>query len=124
MSAIINSTRFSFTGYLRGYAERTVAGNQYHLANLELRQEGWVIERGLSTLPIYLRRLTLAALLDAGAAWDGNLTGSQTRVAVGGALRLDAFFGYFVPGTFELGYARGLVNGGIDETWLLLTGSL
>lgn len=124
VSAIINSTRFSFTGYLRGYAERTVAGNQYHLANLELRQEGWVIERGLSTLPIYLRRLTLAALLDAGAAWDGNLTGSQTRVAVGGALRLDAFFGYFVPGTFELGYARGLVNGGIDETWLLLTGSL
>ena len=46
------------------------------------------------------------------------------RTSVGAALRLDAFFGYFVPGTFEIGYARGLMAGGKNETWLLLTGSL
>ena len=40
------------------------------------------------------------------------------------ALRLDAFFGYFVPGTFEVGYARGLIERGTNETWFLLTGSL
>ena len=51
-------------------------------------------------------------------------TREHGRVSLGGALRLDAFFGYFVPGTFELGYARGLTSQGINETWFLLTGSL
>jgi hypothetical protein len=46
------------------------------------------------------------------------------RWSMGGALRLDAFFGFFVPGTFEIGYSRGLLVNGINETWFLLTGSL
>ena len=51
-------------------------------------------------------------------------TSQDLRWSVGGALRLDAYFGYYVPGTFEIGYAHGLIQGGIDETWFLLTGSL
>jgi hypothetical protein len=33
-------------------------------------------------------------------------------------------FGYFIPGTMDIGYARGLTSGGIGEYWLLLTGTL
>ena len=29
-----------------------------------------------------------------------------------------------VPGTFELGYSRGLVNGGTGTNWFLLTGTI
>ena len=105
---------------------RTVAGNQYHLLNLEYRQELWQIEHGLATLPIYLRRLHIAAMLATSAPRSTRTfdASRDLRSSVGGALRLDAFFGYFVPGTFEIGYAHGLIDGGIDETWFLLTGSL
>jgi hypothetical protein len=122
--SIVQSTRASATGYLRGFPARTVVGNQYHLLNLEYRQELWRIERGLGTLPIYLRRLHLAALGDVGTAFDSSFDTSRLRASTGAALRLDAFFGYFVPGTFEFGVARGLTTGGVTESWMLLTGSL
>ena len=124
-NSIVNSTRASPFGYLRGYPSRTVFGNTYDLLNLEYRQELWEIEHGLGTLPVYIRRLHIAALTDAGTAFDSGFDANRNlRVAIGAALRLDAFFGYFVPGTFEIGYAHGLTPGGIGETWLLLTGSL
>lgn len=122
--AVVDSTRAGFTGYLRGYEPRAITGNTFHLANLEYRQELWRIERGLATLPLYVRRLQLALLGDAGTAYDGGFEWRSVRTSAGGALRLDAYFGYFMPGTFELGYARGLNEGGVHETWLLLTGSL
>ena len=113
------------TGYLRGYPARTVAGNQYHLLNLEYRQELLQIERGLATLPFYLRRVHMALLSDVGTAFDDTFVASRDlRVSVGAALRVDAYFGYFVPGTFELGWSRGLTEGGVNETWFLMTGSL
>ncbi|HET7500317.1 MAG TPA: hypothetical protein VFK02_04915, partial [Kofleriaceae bacterium] len=123
--SIVNSTRSAVSGYLRGYPSRVISGNQYDLLNLEYRQELLPIERGLLTLPIYLRRLDLAVLGDAGVAFDTTFdAASNLRTSLGAALRLDAFFGYYVPGTFELGYSRGLMRDGINETWLLLTGSL
>lgn len=123
--SIIETTRAGVTGYLRGYPARTVFGNQFHLLNLEYRQELFQIEKGISTLPIYIRRVSMAALADAATAFDGEFSVDQhLRYSAGGALRLDAFFGYFVPGTFEIGYSRGLTKQGIDEVWFLLTGSL
>ncbi len=123
--SVIDSIRVGVTGYLRGYEPRTVQGNQFHLLNLEYRQELLQIERGIGTLPIYFRRISIAALSDLGTAFETELDVDRNlRASVGGALRLDAFFGYFVPGTFEVGYSHGLTTGGIGETWLLLTGSL
>jgi hypothetical protein len=123
--SIIESTRAGSTGYLRGYPQRTVFGNQFHLLNLEYRQELVQIERGLATLPVYFRRITVAALGDAATAFDNQFSVERNlRYSLGGALRVDAFFGYFVPGTFEIGYSRGLTKEGIDEVWFLLTGSL
>ncbi|MGE5182750.1 MAG: hypothetical protein ACM31C_11835 [Acidobacteriota bacterium] len=123
--SVVNSTRAAAIGYLHGYPARTLVGNQYHLLNLEYRQELWEVEHGISSLPIYFRRVHLALMTDLATAFDRELdVHNDVRLALGAALRLDAFFGYFVPGTFELGYARGVVQGGVDETWFLLTGSL
>ncbi len=122
--SILDSARFGNTGYLRGYPPRTVAGAQFHLLNVEYRHELLSVERGLSTLPAFLKRVHLAGLLDAGTAFDGAPSRDALRLSVGGALRVDAFFGYYVPGTFELGYARGLLADGLGETWFLLTGTL
>jgi hypothetical protein len=123
--SVVDSIRAGVTGYLRGYETRTVTGNQFHLLNLEYRQELFQIEHGISTLPIYFRRVTFAALSDIGTAFETQFEPDRNlRSSIGGALRLDAFFGYFVPGTFEIGYARGLTKDGIGEGWFLLTGSL
>ena len=122
--SIVDSSRASSIGYLRGYPIREIVGNQFQLANFELRREAFRIEHGLATLPIYLRRVHIAALADVGTAYDTRFQMSQLRKSVGGAVRLDAFFGYFVPGTFELGAARGLDKDGITEMWFLLTGTL
>jgi hypothetical protein len=124
-NSVVNSIRTGVSGYLRGYGPRTVAGNQFHLLNMEYRQELYWVERGLATLPVYFRRLHFAILADAGTAFDEEFDFKRDmRVSLGGALRLDAFFGYFVPGTFEIGYSRGLTSEGINETWFLLTGSI
>jgi Tol biopolymer transport system component len=123
--SIVNSARSSSIGYLHGYPTRAVSGNQYHLANIEYRQELWRIEHGLGTLPIYIRRLHFGILSDVATAYDSSFDAAKNvRWSMGGALRLDAFFGFFVPGTFEIGYSRGLLVNGINETWFLLTGSL
>ncbi len=120
-TAIIQSQRTSNTGRLRGYEARVVVGDRFHLVNVEYRQRLWLVERGLATIPVYLRRVHLAGFADAGVAYDGDLGDADLKYSLGGALRVDAVFGYFVPGSFELGYARGLADQGIDETWLLLT---
>jgi hypothetical protein len=123
--AIIESTRVGVIGYLRGYEPRAVTGNQFHLLNVEYRRELWSIERGLATLPVYVRRLHLGVLADLGTAFDTTFQPDRNfKKALGGALRLDAFFGHFIPGTFEAGISRGLDTGGITESWFLLTGSL
>jgi len=125
VQSIIDSTRAGVTGYLRGYPSRTVFGNQFHLLNLEYRQEVLRLEHGLQTLPIYFRRVTIAGLSDLATAFDTTFQYDRDlRASLGGAIRVDAFFGYFVPGTFELGYSHGLTKDGVGETWFLLTGSL
>jgi hypothetical protein len=126
VQAIVNSTRSAPIGYLHGFKPRAIAGNQYHLINMEYRQEVWQIEHGLETLPLYIRRLQVAAQSDVGAAFDTTFDPSKhLRASVGGALRLDAYFGNYVPGTFEVGYSHGVYGAGaISETWLLLGGSL
>ena len=122
--SVIDSTRFSPTGYLRGYPQRAVAGNTFHLANVEYRHRLIDLEQGASTLPVYVRRLHVALLLDAGTAYDDTFEVEDVRWSVGGAVRLDAFFGYYMPGAFEVGYSRGLTDNGVGETWFLLTTSL
>ncbi|HKE18252.1 MAG TPA: DPP IV N-terminal domain-containing protein [Kofleriaceae bacterium] len=122
--SLVDNVRVGSTGYLRGYPSRAAVGQQYHLANIELRQDLWTIERGIATLPVYLRRVHAAALFDAGDAFDGAIDPSAFKASVGGALRLDFTVGYGLPGSVDLGYARGLTSGGSHETWLLLTGTL
>jgi hypothetical protein len=124
VSAVIDSTRVGNTGFLRGYPARTVTGNQFHLLNVEYRHELYNIDRGLGTLPGFFKRVHVAGLVDTGTAFDRDPAWDRVRLSVGGVLRVDAFFGFFVPGTFELGYARGLTEGGINETWFTLAGTI
>jgi Tol biopolymer transport system component len=122
--AIIDSTRIGNTGFLRGYPSRTIDGNQFHLLNVEYRHELYNIERGLGTLPAYFKRVHAAGLIDAGAAFDDDPAWDDSRISAGAAVRVDTLFGFFVSGSFEVGYMRGLTDDGVNELWLHLTGIL
>jgi hypothetical protein len=122
--AIREQLRSGGTGYLRGYEPRSVFGRQFHLLNTEYRQILFHVERGFGTLPLYVRRVHLAGLFDAGDAFDDGLDLGDFKASVGGSLRFDLVFGYSAPGTVDIGYARGLTDDGTDELWLLLTSTL
>ena len=121
VQSIRDSTRASGTAVLRGFPPGTSHGRQFHLANLEYRIPIFDVEEGLGFVPVYLRRLHFAALSDVGNAFDGPFHPSDLKVALGAALRLDIVFGFFAGGSFELGYARGLTEGGLGEWWFLLS---
>ncbi len=124
IDSVVNTIRRSPTGYLRGFGNGIARGAHFHLANLELRRELITVEKGIGSLPLYLRRLHVAALFDVGNTWRETVDATDLRAALGGALRLDAVFGYFSSGSFDLGIARGFGEGSETEMWFLLTSTL
>ena len=100
------------TGFvLRGYKPLQFAGTNYGLMNLEYRFPIAYVDRGLSTLPGFLRTLSGTAFLD----WGGTYNVLDLRdpweafhVGVGAELRLDLALIYADDSQFRFGLARGL----------------
>lgn len=106
--------------YLRGYAPGSFFGNQFHLLNVEYRFPVISLETGLGSLPLYFNYVHAAAFVDVGNAFFGDFKPKDLNVGVGAQLLLEFHIGYFVPLTFQLGYARGLMEDGSDEFIALL----
>jgi hypothetical protein len=124
VSSVLDNTRAGNTGFLRGYEPGAVVGRQFHLANIEYRQELWNIESGPATLPFFVRKLHIAGLFDLGNAFNEEIDPADFKSSLGVSLRLDMLLGYFIPGALDIGYARGLNEGGIHEWWVLMTGTI
>jgi hypothetical protein len=118
--AIVDSSRVS-TSVLRGYEPGKYRGRQFHLLNAEYRVRFGDLEEGQGTLPFFFKRMHAAVLVDAGFASDQDFAWDLVRPTLGAALRLDAIFGWYEGGTFELGWAKGLAADGRHELWFLLT---
>ena len=103
---------------LRGYPPVIVAGRSYALGNLEYRFPIVNIDRGPSTLPIFLNRISGNVFLDYGSAFD-LLDTAQFKTGTGAELWFDSTLGYIASFTFRLGYARGLSSGGIDKVYFV-----
>jgi hypothetical protein len=109
---------------LRGYPPGSFSGSKYLLQNIEYRIPLANPDIGLSTLPVYLRRIDGALFLDYGGAFNeldfeqielfskGALIHSpQLQTALGAELWLGATFAYAVDVHFRFGYAYGLSHG-------------
>ncbi len=103
---------------LRGYPVVAEQGAYYALFNAEYRFPIANIDRGPSTLPVFLNRISGAAFVDWGSAFDSSAT-AQFKTGVGGELWFDMNLGYVLGFTFRAGYARGLASGGIDKTYFI-----
>jgi hypothetical protein len=103
---------------LRGYPVVAEAGNYMALFNAEYRFPILNVDRGLSTLPIFLNRISGSAFVDYGSAFN-DAASAEFKTGVGGELWFDFTLGYILGFTFRAGYAKGLASGGIDKTYFV-----
>ncbi len=105
---------------LRGYPTVAEAGRSYALMNAEYRFPIWNIDRGPSTLPFFLNRVSGTVFVDYGSAFDDAYV-AKFKTGTGAELWNDFTIGYIQSFTFRLGYARGLASGGVDKTYFVAT---
>ncbi|RYZ60487.1 MAG: hypothetical protein EOP08_14690, partial [Proteobacteria bacterium] len=103
---------------LRGYDPVVVYGSQYALANAEYRFPILNIDRGLSTLPLFINRISGNLFFDYGSAFD-DVRGAKLKSGTGAEAWFDVILGYNLAMTFRLGYARGLASLGKDQVYFL-----
>jgi len=97
---------------LRGYPDDAFVGRSYLAANLELRVPLVHPQRGLRSLPLFVRHLHAAAFADVGHAWSGAFRAGELKTGVGIALGADLHVSHALPVTFTAGVARGLAEKG------------
>lgn len=103
---------------LRGYAPSQFVGSRYLLGNAEYRAPLWFADRGLSTLPVFLRSLSGVLFVDYGGAFsalDPDHPLDSLQLGLGGELWLELTFGYFSTGNIRLGYARGTDSSALSD---------
>ena len=103
---------------LRGYPVVSEAGNYYGLFNAEYRFPIVNIDRGPSTLPIFLNRISGNAYVDTGGAFS-DPTQVHILTGVGGELWFDVMLGYVLSFEFRAGLARGLADLGTTKTYFV-----
>ena len=90
---------------LRGYPAFSIAGNQYHLINAEYRFPIVDVDRGYSTLPVFLGRISGNFFADYGGAFDQldqTKWTEQFHLGVGGELWVDLTLGLLPYGPVSL----------------------
>lgn len=111
---------------LRGYPEGKFPGQKLLSGSLEYRFPLLWVERGVLTLPFFLRNLQGNLFADFGNAWDANEVPPlrDFKIGVGGELgtRFDLGYG-FVGILLKIGYAKGLSEGGKEQIYLALGSS-
>jgi len=96
---------------LRGYAPGQFIGTSYNLLNVEYRFPLLYADRGLSTLPVFLRTLSGVLFFDYGGAYnkvDPNDLFDQFHGSIGAELWVDAITAYFLQSNLRLGIAHPL----------------
>ncbi|MCC6213961.1 MAG: PD40 domain-containing protein [Polyangiaceae bacterium] len=114
---------------LRGYEPAQFVGSSYGLAKGEWRFPLAYVDRGVSTLPAFLRTVSGAFFVDWGGAFDRidlEEPLESFHTGVGAELWLDLVFGYYAPGNLRLGAARGLDSDAAAgwQTYLVVAGAL
>jgi WD40-like Beta Propeller Repeat/Omp85 superfamily domain len=105
---------------LRGYEPNKVSGSTYVLQNIEYRFPIAKPDRGLSSLPLYLRRIDGNVFVDYGGAFDqfdwktlgffenrSIINSKDLHTSAGLEVWIGMTLGYYIDAQFRLGYARG-----------------
>jgi len=124
IQSFLRRSAFGEAGALRGFSPGALRGTYYLVLNSEYRVPLVDVERGLSALPGFLRRITAVPFLDYGGAWDGLLTRQKLRFGAGASLVFSFSLGYRETIDLFLTYAHGFdPKAGIDALRLLVARS-
>jgi outer membrane protein assembly factor BamA len=105
---------------LRGYPPGALSGNAFALGSLEYRFPIAVLDQGIDTLPVYLRRVHGAAFADAAAVADEPFHFGRPRAAAGVEVRVEVTLGYSLGAVMRVGVARGFNEGGVTQPYVTL----
>jgi hypothetical protein len=103
---------------LRGYPVFAESGSNYALFNAEYRFPIVNVDRGLSTLPVFLNRVTGAAFVDYGSAFN-DATTAAFKTGTGAELWFEFSLAYTLDFLFRAGYARGWASEGVDKLYFV-----
>jgi Tol biopolymer transport system component len=92
-------------GLIRGLDEDDLLGTRAAVINADYRFKIAHVERGIGTLPFFLRAVHAAVFVDAGHAWSGRFRSSDIRYSAGAEVSIDTILGYFAPLTLAAGGA-------------------
>ena len=105
---------------LRGYPDDAFTGRHVISGNVEYRFPLVHPQRGLWSLPAFVRHIHGTVFVDAGNAWTGHFSLRQVKTAAGVALGTDAFISHALPLTATLGIARGFSAKGDTRVYFRL----
>jgi hypothetical protein len=103
---------------LRGYPVVAIYGSNYGLLNSEYRFPILNVDRGPSTLPVFLNRITGTVFADYGTAFD-DATQARFKLGTGGEITFQTTMGYSASFLFRLGYAHGWQSLGQDKVYFV-----
>lgn len=111
---------FNGSFVLRGYPPHVYAGSEYVLQNAEYRIPIWKPDRGISSLPLFLRRIDGNVFWDWGGAFErldfhkfrffshgAIIYSPDLHSSVGAEIWLGTTLGYAINTQFRIGYAYG-----------------
>ena len=96
---------------LRGYDPAQFIGSEYGLLNAEYRFPLAYVDRGIETMPVFLRGISGAVFADYGGAFnevDLNDPWSSYHLGLGAELWVSILIGYYAGANLRFGYARGM----------------
>jgi hypothetical protein len=103
---------------LRGYPVVAIYGSNYGLLNSEYRFPIVNVDRGPSTLPVFLNRVTGNVFADYGTAFD-DAREARFKLGTGGEITFETTMGYSAQFIFRLGYAHGWQSTGLDKFYFV-----
>ena len=107
---------------LRGYPNDFLSGERVAVGTASYRFPIQNIERGFRTWPFFFSRLHGAVFFEAGNAADQKKSFAHFRKGVGAELKLNMTFAYYVPIQFIAGFAKGLDEGGVNQSYFEIQG--
>ncbi len=119
-SIVLQQQRRTFV--IRGFEPGARSGSQFQVLQAAYRFPILDLDRGFSTVPVFLRQLKGAVFMDNGTAYDGFLADAKLLTGFGAELLLESIFAYYLSGNLRLGYARGLGPDGIHELYAIFGG--
>lgn len=92
-------------GLARGFATDDIVGYRSAVVNMDYRLPFWNVERGIGSLPLFLRQFHAAAFVDTAHAWRDSFRLGDTHASAGLEVSSDIVVGHYLPLTVTGGVA-------------------